>query len=99
LDSLFRPDKPVKLVKPDIPVVPDIPVEPIKPPISISEFHKQNEIGIDKAYDSPNSGYLYNHGDTLYIACTYNARDVYDDLKVPFGLTRHSKRYIDADTV
>jgi hypothetical protein len=90
LNSLFKKDI---HVKPATPVVPDIPVEPI----SISEFHKQNEIGIDKAYDSPNTGYLYNNGDTLYIGGTYSGRDVYDDAKVPFGLTRYSKIYIDAD--
>jgi pimeloyl-ACP methyl ester carboxylesterase len=30
---------------------------------------------------------------------TQTARDVWDDLKIPFGLTRYSKRYIDADKV
>jgi len=30
---------------------------------------------------------------------TQTARDVWDDLKIPFGLTRYSKRYQDADKV
>ncbi len=37
--------------------------EYIKPKHGSSEFHKQNEIGLEKAYNSPN--YLYKDNDTL----------------------------------
>jgi pimeloyl-ACP methyl ester carboxylesterase len=30
---------------------------------------------------------------------TQTARDVWDDFKIPFGLTKYSKRYIDVDKV
>jgi pimeloyl-ACP methyl ester carboxylesterase len=68
-----------------------------KPKLSIDEFHKQNENGLRKAYNSPN--YLYQDNDTLYIAGTKTSRDLYDDIKIPFGLTRYSQRYQDADKV
>ena len=68
-----------------------------KPKLSKEEFHKQNENGLQQAYNSPNS--LYRNKDTLYIAGTKNARDAYDDIKIPLGLTRYSQRYIDADKV
>ena len=67
------------------------------PKLSKEEFHKQNENGLQRAYNSPNS--LYKNNDTLYIASTKNARDVYDDIKIPFGLTRYRQRYMDADKV
>jgi len=68
-----------------------------KPKLSIDEFHKQNENGLRKAYNSPNS--IYQDNDTLYIAGTKTSRDLYDDIKIPFGLTRYSQRYQDADKV
>ncbi len=71
--------------------------EYIKPKHGSSEFHKQNEIGLEKAYNSPN--YLYKDNDTLYVAGTQTRRDVWDDLKIPFGLTRYSQRYQDADKI
>jgi hypothetical protein len=61
------------------------------------DFHVLNEIGLERAYNSPN--YLYKNNDTLYMGGTQTARDVWDDLKIPFGLTRYSKRYVDADKV
>jgi hypothetical protein len=33
------------------------------------------------------------------MAGTKNFRDLYDDIKIPFGLTRYSQRYMDADKV
>jgi hypothetical protein len=68
-----------------------------KPNNHNQHFHKLNEIGLQKAYTSPN--FLYKHHDTLYIGGTQTGRDAYDDLKIPFGLTRYSKRYIDAEKV
>jgi hypothetical protein len=55
-----------------------------------NDFHKLNEIGLERAYTSPD--YLYKNNDTLYMGGTQTARDVWDDLKIPFGLTRYSKR-------
>jgi hypothetical protein len=69
----------------------------LKPKHGSPEFHKQNEIGLEKAYNSPN--YLYKDNDTLYVAGTQTRRDVWDDLKIPFGLTRYSQRYQDADKI
>ncbi len=60
-------------------------------------FHKLNEIGLERAYNSNN--YLYTNNDTFYMGGTQTARDVCDDFKIPFGLTRYSQRYIDADKV
>ncbi len=47
--------------------------------------------GLKRAYEADNK--VYFHGDTLYIAGTSNAQDVWDDLKIPFGLTGYSERY------
>jgi hypothetical protein len=33
----------------------------------------------------------------MFIAGTSNLQDVWDDLKIPFNLTRYSQRYKDAD--
>ena len=33
----------------------------------------------------------------MYIAGTSNLQDIWDDLKIPFNLTKYSKRYEDAD--
>ncbi len=68
-----------------------------KPKRGSAEFHKQDEIGLEKAYHSPN--YLYKDNDTLYVAGTQTVRDAWDDLKIPFGLTRYSQRYQDADKI
>ena len=63
-----------------------------------NNFHYQNKIGLDKAYASENATYIKN--DTMYIAGTRNLRDVYDDItKLPFGLTKYSNRYKQADDV
>jgi hypothetical protein len=75
----------------------DLINDTVKPDIGSDIYHIQNEIGLEKAYNSPD--YLYKDGDTLYIGGTQTARDVWDDLKIPFGLTRYSQRYMDADKV
>jgi hypothetical protein len=69
--------------------------KPITPKPSIQDFHKQNELGLQEAYTSPT--HLYKHNDTLYMVGTKNGWDLYDDVKIPFGLTRYTQRYIDAD--
>ena len=53
--------------------------------------------GLSKAYESPNKIFINNN--KMYIAGTSNLQDVWDDLKIPFHLTRYSKRYEDADKV
>jgi pimeloyl-ACP methyl ester carboxylesterase len=68
-----------------------------KPKLSDEEYHKQNENGLEQAYNSPS--HLYKNNDTLYMAGTKNARDLYDDIKIPLGLTRYTQRYMDADKV
>ena len=63
-----------------------------------NNFHYQNKVGLDKAYASENATYIKD--DTMYIAGTRNLRDVYDDItKLPFGLTKYSDRYKQADDV
>ena len=41
------------------------PLPAVDTKIDMSEFHKQNEIGLQKAYDSPQ--YLYQDKDTLFL--------------------------------
>ena len=59
-------------------------------------YHKANEIGLQKAYKSKD--YLYADNDTMYIAGSQTARDWYDDFtKIPFwGDSRKIKRYEDS---
>ena len=61
-------------------------------------FHKLNEIGLNKAYNSKNKVYAENN--TLYIAGTSDLNDVYDDItKIPiWGSVRKSTRYNQAKT-
>jgi hypothetical protein len=70
-----------------------------KPKLSNEEYHKPNENGLEQAYISPTHLFFYKNNDTLYMAGTKNIRDLYDDIKIPFGLTRYSQRYMDADKV
>ncbi len=51
--------------------------------------------GLRKAY-SQDSG-IYTENDTMFVAGTKSPQDVWDDLKIPFGLTSWSQRYKDAD--
>ena len=63
-----------------------------------NNFHNINKIGLTKAYAADSATYI--DGDTLYIAGTRNMRDRYDDItKLPFGLTKHSHRYKQAEDV
>ena len=54
--------------------------------------------GLDRAY-SLNSGSYLPQGNTLYVAGTKSARDIWDDLKIPFYLTSWSDWYQEADRV
>ena len=51
--------------------------------------------GLKNAYNTDNK--IFVDGNKMYIAGTSNLQDVYDDLKIPFNLTRYSQRYKDAD--
>jgi hypothetical protein len=54
--------------------------------------------GLDKAYAA--NEYLHVNGDTLYVAGTQTARDVWDDItKLPFGKMKDAQRYQDADAL
>ena len=56
-----------------------------------------NQEGLDKAYVSPK--YVYQNGETLYIGGTQTARDIWDDLKIPFDKVDQSQRYKDASKI
>jgi len=56
-----------------------------------SEFRIADEQELQQAYDDPASVVL--HGDHLYISGTRGARDVMDDLLIPFHAVHKSERY------
>jgi hypothetical protein len=60
-------------------------------------FHARDEAGLEKAYASKDKTFV--DGDTEYIAGTdpKNPQDLWDDLKIPFGLMRYSHRYKQAE--
>ena len=52
--------------------------------------------GLEKAYADKRG--VYTSGDTLYVAGTKPSfQDVWDDLKIPLGMTSRSQRYEDAN--
>ncbi len=53
--------------------------------------------GLSKAYEQPNKIFINNN--KMYIAGTSSLQDVWDDLKIPFHLTKYSKRYEDAEKI
>ena len=63
-----------------------------------TNFHKLNEIGLNKAYNNNNK--IHVEGNTLYVAGTSNLNDVFDDItKIPFyGDLKNSTRYNQAKT-
>lgn len=50
--------------------------------------------GLNAAYDDPQG--VAVHGGTLYISGTHTARDVFDDIKIPFHQVHRSERYAQA---
>ena len=58
----------------------------------------EDRTGLDKAYGLE-SGSFVPEGDTQHVAGSKNLRDVWDDLKIPFGLTSWADRYQQADKV
>ena len=61
------------------------------------QFHKMNEEGMKKAYESPNS--YYKDGNKLYIAGTKDMGDVMDWIKIPTGNFKDSKIYKNIEPV
>ena len=57
----------------------------------------ENRQGLAEAYKIDTGTYVA--GDSLFIAGTNSARDVWDDLKIPLGMTSRSQRYEDANRV
>ena len=57
----------------------------------------EDRAGLDKAYSLESGSYPV--GDTLFVAGTKSLQDVWDDIKIPFGLTSFSDRYQQADRV
>lgn len=108
-DKKPRKIEPVRLVKPiqknynDIKTfIPEPPQIPKLDPVS--EFHKYNKQGLDKAYADDKGLYFDKDKSTLFIAGTkydtiqHTIEDVGDDLfKLPFYQTRYSTRYKNAD--
>ena len=56
-----------------------------------------DRVGLDRAYADPRT--VYMEGDSMYVAGTSSLGDVVDDLALPFGLTKGTQRYIDAERV
>ena len=52
-------------------------------------------MGLKLAYENPDG--IYQNGSILYIAGTKSLQDAFDDVKLPFYQTRHTKRYKDVD--
>ena len=66
-------------------------------------FHQRNQMGLDRAYKNSKKllPYIEPEGDTLYVAGTQNAQDVYDDVRhVPWfwGDMKQTERYKTAET-
>ena len=57
-----------------------------------------NAEGLGKAYSNRDT-FLYQNGTTLFVGGTQTAKDVWDDLKIPFDKVDQSKRYIDANKI
>jgi pimeloyl-ACP methyl ester carboxylesterase len=57
----------------------------------------EDKVGLQRAYSAPDS--IYVRGDTAYVAGTQisrmgeNFRDIWDDVKIPFGQTKNTYRY------
>ncbi len=57
----------------------------------------EDRVGLDRAYAGPRK--VYMEGDSMYVAGTSSLGDARDDLALPFGLTKGTQRYIDAERV
>ena len=57
----------------------------------------EDRVGLDKAYQDPRK--VYMEGDSMYVAGTSSLGDAADDLALPFGLTRGTQIYTDAERV
>ena len=75
-------------------------MKPFQKPTSEEEwrsFHKMNEEGMKKAYESK-EGY-FKDGNKLYVAGTRDFQDVLDWPKIPLGIVRKSKIYKNIEPV
>ena len=67
-------------------------------------FHQRNQLGLDEAYKRSKGPlpYIFPERDTLYIAGTQNAQDVYDDVRhvppLPWSDMKQTERYKTAET-
>ena len=61
------------------------------------EFHKRNEEGMKKAYESKIGNYLDKETRTQYIAGTRDSQDVFDWWRIPAGMFNNSKIYKNAE--
>ena len=63
-----------------------------------NNFHKLNEMGLNRAYNNDNK--IHIDGNTLFVAGTSDLKDAYDDItKIPFyGDITQSTRYNQAKT-
>ena len=67
-------------------------------------FHQRNQLGLDMAYKRSKGPlpYIFPERDTLYIAGTQNAQDVYDDVRhvppLPWSDMKQTERYKTAET-
>ena len=64
-------------------------VDKAKPKLNMNlmrDFNISDIEGLRRAYASDSGAYV--HGDRMYVAGTRNLQDVWDDLKLPFGLNK-----------
>ena len=57
----------------------------------------EDRVGLDRAYADQRK--VHMEGDSMYVAGTSSQGDAMDDLALPFGLTKGTQRYIDAERV
>ena len=67
----------------------------VKEELAGQESFITDTMGLKLAYENPDG--IYQNGSILYIAGTKSLQDAFDDVKLPFYQTRHTKRYKDVD--
>jgi len=97
--KLYYYQQPYVISKPffKLPVKENNIVEKTKAVLNKPKKEISDSEGLSRAYKQQDKLYINNN--KLYIAGTSSLRDVYDDLKIPFQLTRYSQRYKDAEKV
>ena len=100
MPKIKTPDKIQKLINEIRPkTIEKIKQEFVKPKTSEewSTFHKMNEDGMKKAYESKEGYYI--DGNKLYISGTRDMQDVMDWVKIPLGDFENSKIYKNIEPV